>query len=61
MTEASFSFAEMVGPTFGAILYNIGGFALPFEICGGLCFFTGNNDRCPMSKKLSNYVPSKIF
>ena len=36
MTEASFSFAEMIGPTFGALLYNLGGFILPFEVCGGL-------------------------
>lgn len=42
MTEASFSFAEMIGPTVGALLYAAGGFALPFQICGGLCFFTGN-------------------
>lgn len=41
MTEASFSFAEMIGPTFGALLYNVGGFILPFEVCGGLCLFTG--------------------
>lgn len=41
MTEASFSFAEMIGPTVGALLYEVGGFALPFQICGGLCFFTG--------------------
>jgi len=41
MTEASFSFAEMVGPTVGALLYDAGGFALPFQICGGLCFLTG--------------------
>ena len=41
ITEASFSFAEMIGPTFGAFLYNAGGFILPFEICGGLCLITG--------------------
>ena len=41
ITEASFSFAEMIGPTFGAVLYNAGGFILPFEICGGLCLITG--------------------
>jgi MFS family permease len=41
MTEASFSFAEMIGPTFGALIYNYGGFILPFEICGGLCLLTG--------------------
>ena len=40
-TEASFSFSEMVGPTFGAILYEIGGFVLPFELCGVLCLVTG--------------------
>lgn len=40
-TEASFSFSEMVGPTVGAIFYSIGGFVLPFEICGVLCLVTG--------------------
>ena len=30
VTEASFSFAEMIGPTFGAVLYESGGFVLPF-------------------------------
>ena len=40
-TEASFSFSEMIGPTLGAILYSIGGFALPFELCGVLCLLTG--------------------
>eukprot|EP00095_Tigriopus_kingsejongensis_P002202 maker-scaffold1312_size48844-snap-gene-0.9 protein:Tk02202 transcript:maker-scaffold1312_size48844-snap-gene-0.9-mRNA-1 annotation:"mfs-type transporter slc18b1-like" len=39
-TEASFSFSEMVGPTVGAIFYSIGGFVLPFEICGVLCLVT---------------------
>ena len=41
ITEASFSFAEMIGPTFGAVLYNAGGFILPFEFCGVLCLITG--------------------
>jgi hypothetical protein len=41
MTEASFSFAEMIGPTLGALMYNVGGFILPFEVCGGLCLLTG--------------------
>ena len=41
ITEASFSFAEMLGPTFGAILYEYGGFYLPFVICGSLCLLTG--------------------
>ncbi len=42
-TEASFSFSEMVGPTLGAVLFSIGGFALPFEICGVLCLITGRH------------------
>lgn len=42
-TEASFSFSEMVGPTVGAIFYSIGGFVLPFEICGVLCLVTGKH------------------
>ncbi len=41
LTEASFSFSEMVGPTLGALLYSVGGFALPFELCGVLCLVTG--------------------
>ena len=40
-TEASFSFSEMIGPTLGAILFDVGGFALPFELCGVLCLVTG--------------------
>ncbi len=40
-TEASFSFSEMVGPTVGALLYAVGGFVLPFELCGCLCLVTG--------------------
>lgn len=42
-TEASFSFSEMIGPTFGALLYSVGGFILPFEVCGVLCLFTGQS------------------
>ena len=41
ITEASFSFAEMIGPTFGAFLYQYGGFVLPFLVCGTLCLLTG--------------------
>ena len=41
VTEACFAFAEMLGPTFGAFLYEFGGFALPFLICGSLCLLTG--------------------
>ena len=41
MTESCFSFAEMIGPTLGALMYNVGGFILPFEVCGGLCLLTG--------------------
>ena len=41
VTEACFAFAEMIGPTLGAFLYESGGFSLPFMICGGLCLFTG--------------------
>ena len=43
-TEASFSFSEMIGPTLGALLFDIGGFALPFELCGVLCLVTGENE-----------------
>ncbi len=41
-TAASFSFSEMVGPTVGAISFSVGGFVLPFELCGVLCLITGN-------------------
>ena len=41
VTEASFALAEMLGPTFGAFLYQAGGFILPFIICGTLCLITG--------------------
>ncbi len=41
-TEASFSFSEMIGPTLGAFLYSLGGFVLPFELCGVLCLVSGN-------------------
>ena len=41
VTEASFALAEMMGPTFGAFLYEAGGFIVPFEFCGTLCLFTG--------------------
>ena len=30
-----------MGPTLGALLFDAGGFALPFELCGTLCLVTG--------------------
>jgi hypothetical protein len=41
MTKALSSFAGMIGPTLGALMYNVGGFILPFEVCRGLCLLTG--------------------
>lgn len=40
-TEASFGFAEILGPTVGALLFETGGFILPFELCGALCLIIG--------------------
>lgn len=40
-TEASFGFAEILGPTVGALLFETGGFVLPFELCGGLALVIG--------------------
>ena len=63
-TEASFSFAEMIGPTFGAVLYNAGGFILPFEFCGGLCLLTGLFTIFVLPKKSKpkmNHLPSIII
>ena len=63
-TESSFSFAEMIGPTFGAVLYNAGGFILPFEFCGGLCLLTGLFTICVLPKKSKpkmTHLPSIII
>lgn len=55
VTEASFSFAEMLGPSFGALLYYYGGFVLPFLVCGTLCLLTGNVDILKIMCLFSNY------
>ncbi len=55
ITEASFSFAEMIGPTFGAFLYEYGGFILPFEVCGSLCLLTGLFTICVLPSQTEIY------
>lgn len=59
ITEASFSFAEMIGPTFGAVLYEAGGFVLPFGVCGSFCLLTGLFTICvlPSQKELMKSAP----
>ena len=52
VTEACFAFAEMIGPTFGAFLYDYGGFAVPFLICGSLCLITGLCTTCVLPKQV---------
>ena len=54
VTEACFAFAEMIGPTFGAFLYEYGGFALPFLICGSLCLITGFFTIFVLPKNINN-------
>jgi len=41
LTQASFGFAEILGPSVGGFLFEYGGFLLPFEFSGGLCFLVG--------------------
>jgi MFS family permease len=41
LTQASFGFAEILGPSVGGVLYEYGGFILPFEFSGGLCLVVG--------------------
>jgi len=41
LTQASFGFAEILGPSLGGILFEYGGFILPFEFSGLLCLFVG--------------------
>jgi len=41
LTQASFGFAEILGPSIGGIMYEYGGFLLPFEFSGALCLVVG--------------------
>jgi len=41
LTQASFGFAEILGPSVGGFLFEFGGFLLPFEFSGILCFVVG--------------------
>eukprot|EP00088_Acartia_fossae_P003742 TRINITY_DN115_c0_g1_i1.p1 TRINITY_DN115_c0_g1~~TRINITY_DN115_c0_g1_i1.p1 ORF type:complete len:453 (-),score=79.16 TRINITY_DN115_c0_g1_i1:233-1591(-) len=41
LTQASFGFAEILGPSVGGFLFEYGGFLLPFEFSGGLCLVVG--------------------
>jgi len=41
LTQASFGFAEILGPSVGGIMYDAGGFLLPFEVSGLLCLIIG--------------------
>lgn len=41
LTQASFGFAEILGPSVGGFLFEYGGFLLPFEFSGILCFVVG--------------------
>lgn len=41
LTQASFGFAEILGPSIGGILFEYGGFILPFEFSGLLCLVVG--------------------
>jgi len=41
LTQASFGFAEILGPSLGGILFEYGGFILPFEFSGLLCLCVG--------------------
>jgi len=41
LTQASFGFAEILGPSVGGIMFEYGGFLLPFEFSGILCLVVG--------------------
>jgi len=41
LTQASFGFAEILGPSIGGIMFEYGGFILPFEFSGILCLVVG--------------------
>jgi MFS family permease len=41
LTQASFGFAEILGPSIGGILFEYGDFILPFEFSGVLCLVVG--------------------
>eukprot|EP00088_Acartia_fossae_P044123 TRINITY_DN4676_c0_g1_i3.p1 TRINITY_DN4676_c0_g1~~TRINITY_DN4676_c0_g1_i3.p1 ORF type:complete len:484 (-),score=84.86 TRINITY_DN4676_c0_g1_i3:282-1733(-) len=41
LTQASFGFAEILGPSLGGTLFEYGGFLLPFEFSGILCLLVG--------------------
>jgi len=41
LTQASFGFAEILGPSIGGIMFEYGGFLLPFEFSGILCLIVG--------------------
>merc|ERR1712002_747099 len=41
LTQASFGFAEILGPSIGGIMFEYGGFLLPFEFSGILCLVVG--------------------
>lgn len=41
LTQASFGFAEILGPSVGGLMFQYGGFAVPFEFSGILCLVVG--------------------
>jgi len=41
LTQASFGFAEILGPSLGGVMFEYGGFLLPFEFSGILCLAVG--------------------
>eukprot|EP00088_Acartia_fossae_P018660 TRINITY_DN20780_c0_g1_i1.p1 TRINITY_DN20780_c0_g1~~TRINITY_DN20780_c0_g1_i1.p1 ORF type:complete len:434 (-),score=65.50 TRINITY_DN20780_c0_g1_i1:268-1569(-) len=41
LTQAAFGFAEILGPSIGGIMFEYGGFILPFEFSGTLCLVVG--------------------
>lgn len=41
LTQASFGFAEILGPSIGGVMFEYGGFLLPFEFSGILCLVVG--------------------
>jgi len=41
LTQAAFGFAEILGPSVGGIMFEVGDFIFPFEFSGGLCLLVG--------------------
>lgn len=45
LIDATFGLGFTLGPTIGAIFYQLGGFMLPFMVCGGSLVLTGTSEK----------------